>query len=114
MIRSALWRQGLTEEERERIVWPKGKKKNKKMFDKHRERAEILLEAKRVGDNREKPDTRHITIIYNPVSGGGKAKRIVAHLVEPVLKLAKVNYSVMATQYRRHAVEYVSQLGNNY
>lgn len=87
--------EALTAEERNRIVWPKG---NKKMSAKHKERAEILLEAKRVGDNREKNDDRRITIIYNPVSGGGKAKRIVAHLVEPVLQLAKVPYTVMATQ----------------
>ena len=47
---------------------------------------------------------RHITVIYNPVGGGGKAKRLVAHMVVPVLQLAKLRFTVTPTQYRSHAV----------
>lgn len=75
-----------------------------------KEREEILQEAKRLGDSRTEEDKRHIIVIYNPVSGAGAAKRLVRHMVEPVLKLCKVKYSVVETQYRRFAVEYMEKL----
>jgi hypothetical protein len=102
----------LTEDERHQLVWPNIKKgEEHAIAARNRERCGILAEAKRVGDNRdEHTDPRKLLVLYNPVSGGGKAKKIVAHLVEPVLKLAKVKYDVRPTQYRRHAVEIMSTL----
>lgn len=39
------------------------------------------------------------------------AKRLVDHMVVPILHLAKVEYTVRATERRRHAVEIVESLG---
>lgn len=32
-------------------------------------------------------------------------------MVEPVLRLTGLNYKIMETKYRNHAVEYVSSMG---
>ena len=53
---------------------------------------------------------RHITVIYNPFGGGGKAKHLVAHMVVPVLQLAKLRFTVMSTKYRCHAIRIVKEL----
>ena len=96
----------------------------------------ILLGAKMTEEDKK----RHITVLYNPVSGGGcvtpyshleaagrlrprsfplltlssspssAAKRLVEHMVEPILKLAKMRYTIVPTEYRRFAVEYVKNL----
>ena len=73
-------------------------------------RGEILRDAKAFGDSLEGMQDRHITVIYNPVGGGGKAKRLVAHMVVPVLQLTKLRFTITPTKYRAHAVEMVSSL----
>eukprot|EP00048_Salpingoeca_helianthica_P023945 m.28474 g.28474 ORF g.28474 m.28474 type:complete len:871 (+) comp9086_c0_seq2:192-2804(+) len=52
----------------------------------------------------------HVTIIYNPVSGQGKAKRVVDQIVVAALKAANVDYTCVATQYRGFATEHVNKL----
>eukprot|EP00041_Stephanoeca_diplocostata_P032402 m.1037191 g.1037191 ORF g.1037191 m.1037191 type:complete len:300 (-) comp24141_c1_seq2:90-989(-) len=49
----------------------------------HRCRADILTAARRVGHAREilQLPRRHIILVYNPVSGGGKSKLMVDHVV---------------------------------
>lgn len=41
------------------------------------------------------------------------AKRLVERMVEPVLKATGLRYTVVPTQYRRFAVEYVKNLDVN-
>lgn len=53
---------------------------------------------------------RHITVVYNPIGGGGKARRLVGAMVIPVLQLCKLKFKVMPTKYRRHAVELMKEL----
>jgi diacylglycerol kinase family enzyme len=53
---------------------------------------------------------RHITVMYNPVGGGGKARRLVGAMVIPVLQLCKLKFKVLPTKYRRHAVELMQGL----
>lgn len=54
---------------------------------------------------------RHLTILYNPVSGDGTAKRIVDKLVTPVLRECKVEYDVIPTQYAGYAKEHLADMG---
>lgn len=68
-------------------------------------RGDILRDAKAYGDTFEDVQDRHITVIYNPVGGGGKARKLVGHMVVPVLQLCKLKFTIMPTKYRRHAVE---------
>eukprot|EP00047_Mylnosiga_fluctuans_P023539 m.139911 g.139911 ORF g.139911 m.139911 type:complete len:857 (-) comp9621_c0_seq5:187-2757(-) len=53
---------------------------------------------------------KHVTIIFNPVSGAGKAGKVVDQIVVPVLKAANVSYTIVPTQYRGFATEHVLQL----
>lgn len=76
-------------------------------------RGQILRDAKAYGDQFDKIQDRHITVIYNPVGGGGKARRLVGAMVIPVLQLCKLKFKVMPTKYRRHAVELTSSLDVN-
>ena len=50
---------------------------------------------------------RHVVVIYNPVSGGGTAKRTVDHMVAPIFKLSRIDFTVVMTEYAGFAVEYV-------
>ena len=71
-------------------------------------RGHILRDAKAYGDQFDSVQDRHITVIYNPFGGGGKARRLVGAMVIPVLELCKLKFKVMPTKHRRHAVELVS------
>eukprot|EP00040_Diaphanoeca_grandis_P022871 m.123580 g.123580 ORF g.123580 m.123580 type:complete len:527 (+) comp28999_c0_seq1:206-1786(+) len=73
-------------------------------------RGKILTEAKKFGDTFADCQDRHVTVIYNPVGGGGKAKNMVSHLIVPILQLTRLKFTVLPTQERRHAVELVSKL----
>jgi len=73
-------------------------------------RGQILRDAKAYGDTFDKVQDRHITVLYNPVGGGGKARRLVGAMVIPVLQLCKLKFKVMPTKYRRHAVEVMQSL----
>eukprot|EP00730_Choanoeca_flexa_P007789 TRINITY_DN12393_c0_g1_i4.p1 TRINITY_DN12393_c0_g1~~TRINITY_DN12393_c0_g1_i4.p1 ORF type:complete len:476 (+),score=119.90 TRINITY_DN12393_c0_g1_i4:888-2315(+) len=76
-----------------------------------REKEEILLDATRLGESRPANwKSPIIMIIYNPISGGGTAKKMVHDLVVPVLAAARTAYTITETQYKRHAVEVVQQL----
>jgi len=68
--------------------------------------------ARKVGDQRAfaGASKRHLTILYNPISGDGTAKRIVDKLVTPVLRAAFVEYDVVPTQYAGYATEYVHDM----
>lgn len=91
------------------IEWPKGKFKGNKKNNK--ERNKILKEAKRLGEALSPEEkNRNIVVIYNPVSGAGAAKRLVQHMVVPILKLTGLKFTIVETQYRRHAVEYMQTL----
>eukprot|EP00050_Salpingoeca_kvevrii_P021000 m.105082 g.105082 ORF g.105082 m.105082 type:complete len:627 (-) comp9130_c0_seq2:2306-4186(-) len=71
----------------------------------------ILQEARELGAEHIAAGTkRHLTVIYNPVSGNGTAKKIVDHMVTPVFRLAHVEYDVVPTQYAGYAVEYMREL----
>lgn len=52
-------------------------------------------------------------VIYNPISGNGAAKKLVKCMVIPVLTLAKVRFTVIETQYKRHAIEIAATLDVN-
>jgi hypothetical protein len=53
---------------------------------KPRARLQILNEALRLGRTRgeSNPDMRKILVVYNPISGGGIAKKLVTNMVEPM------------------------------
>eukprot|EP00047_Mylnosiga_fluctuans_P023538 m.139873 g.139873 ORF g.139873 m.139873 type:complete len:933 (-) comp9621_c0_seq2:187-2985(-) len=53
---------------------------------------------------------KHITVIFNPVSGAGKAKKVVDQIVVPVLQAANIKVVVVPTQYRGFATEHVTKL----
>lgn len=53
---------------------------------------------------------KHLTLIYNPISGQGRARRVLEQMVLPVLEAANVPYTLVATQHRGHATEYVRDL----
>lgn len=74
-------------------------------------RGEIFRDSKAYADTLPPGlQDRHITVIYNPVGGGGKAKRLVGHMVVPILQLTRLKFKVVPTQYRCHAVELVRDL----
>ncbi|EDQ88820.1 uncharacterized protein MONBRDRAFT_32642 [Monosiga brevicollis MX1] len=81
---------------------------NRKLF---KEREAILAEATRLGESRG-PNyiPRHILVVFNPISGGGAAKRLVSHIVLPVLERTRTDYTVQATEYKRHAVQLMRDL----
>eukprot|EP00039_Didymoeca_costata_P004887 m.76845 g.76845 ORF g.76845 m.76845 type:complete len:834 (+) comp12585_c0_seq1:102-2603(+) len=65
------------------------------------------LFGKAVGIGRTlKNQKRHVIIVYNPVSGSGKAKKNVENMVIPILEIAGVNFQVIATEYRGFAREF--------
>eukprot|EP00040_Diaphanoeca_grandis_P008022 m.43466 g.43466 ORF g.43466 m.43466 type:complete len:799 (+) comp19380_c0_seq1:87-2483(+) len=75
------------------------------------ERRRILLEALRLGrTDSERNRKRHIQIIYNPVSGAGKAKKNVDYTVVPVLEIAGIDFKVTATTHRGFAREFATNL----
>lgn len=53
---------------------------------------------------------KHLTLIYNPISGQGRALRVLEQMVLPVLEAANVPHTLVATQHRGHATEYVRDL----
>jgi Diacylglycerol kinase catalytic domain len=53
---------------------------------------------------------KHVTIIYNPVSGAGKAKHVVNTILIPALTAALIKYFVVITKYRGHATNTTNQL----
>eukprot|EP01147_Barroeca_monosierra_P010898 gene10898-2973_t len=55
-------------------------------------------------------DARKIVVLYNPVSGTGQAKVIAEEHVGPILRLAKVDFEIVPTQYAGHATTYVAEL----
>lgn len=71
------------------------------------ERRQIFRHAIQIGRRVGKTSQRqrHVTIVYNPVSGAGKAKKNVDLTLAPVLDIAKVAYMVIATTHRGHARE---------
>lgn len=54
--------------------------------------------------------SRNIVVVYNPVSGRGKAKQLVDHIVEPVLRLAGLTVDIIATEHAGHATQIVKEL----
>lgn len=93
------------------VVWKKGKLP-KDMRKHQNERREIFLEAAAWGKSAagKANANRHITILYNPVSGAGIAKRLVEHMVEPVLKLAGCKFTTIQTEYRGFAIDFMLSL----
>lgn len=53
---------------------------------------------------------RHLTVIYNPVSGQGLGKTVVVKTVVPILTMAKVAHKVIPTEYQGHCRELVQGL----
>lgn len=77
----------------------------------HHDRKVILQEAAELGKTGEPAHSgRHLTVLYNPISGAGVAKKLVEHMVEPVLRLAGASYDVVATEYRGFATEFMLKL----
>lgn len=73
------------------------------------ERRRILQEALRIGrSQRTSGRPRHVTIIYNPVSGAGKAKKNVDLTLVPVLEICGISFKITATTHRGHAREIAS------
>lgn len=73
-------------------------------------RGDILREAQKQGNEHTEVRDRHVTVIYNPVGGGGKARTLVGSMVVPILQLTKHRFTVMPTKFRRHAVEILRNL----
>jgi hypothetical protein len=72
------------------------------------ERRQIFRQAIQIGrtvGKDPKRRVRHVTVIYNPVSGAGKAKKNVDLTLAPVLEIAGVAYMITATTHRGHARE---------
>eukprot|EP00039_Didymoeca_costata_P025376 m.13110 g.13110 ORF g.13110 m.13110 type:complete len:503 (-) comp4793_c0_seq2:81-1589(-) len=92
-----------------KVKWPK--KLHTKHHKEHAVRKQVLLEAQEYGESEEgKAADRHLTVVYNPISGAGVAKKIVDHFVEPVLRLAGLRYDIVATEYRGFAIEYLMKI----
>lgn len=95
-------------ESQEPILWPASA--DGKYRSSNRERLRIFKQAMRIGRTRAAlgVPARHIVVIYNPVSGGGASKRLVDHMVGPVFKLAKVDFTAIRTEYAGFAISYVA------
>lgn len=77
----------------------------------HQDRKLILHEAAEYGATGEAARSgRHLIVLYNPVSGAGVAKKLVDHMVAPVLRLAGISFDVVATEHRGFAIDYMFNL----
>ena len=61
-------------------------------------RGDILRDAKAFGDALGGMQDRHITVIYNPFGGGGRAKGYVSKMIIPVLQLDKLRFTIVPTR----------------
>lgn len=78
----------------------------------HKARTDILWSAYRIGQAREIMDLprRHVVLIYNPVSGGGRSKTMIDHIIVPVFRLARVNFTLVRTECRGFASSYIQSM----
>ncbi|EFO13969.2 hypothetical protein LOAG_14557, partial [Loa loa] len=58
---------------------------------------------------------RHVLVIINPFSGQKRGLKLWEEHVEPVLQIAGINYDIVKTVHRKHAVEIARNLNlDNY
>eukprot|EP00048_Salpingoeca_helianthica_P005630 m.89768 g.89768 ORF g.89768 m.89768 type:complete len:759 (-) comp13673_c1_seq1:46-2322(-) len=74
-----------------------------------RERRNILMDALRIRNEATGARTL-ITVIYNPVSGAGTARKIAEQTVVPVLRLAGLEVLVVPTTHRGFATSYAASM----
>jgi diacylglycerol kinase family enzyme len=53
---------------------------------------------------------RHILLIYNPISGGGKSKALVDDVVVPVFRLAGVDFTLIRTEFQGFCTKYIKTI----
>lgn len=66
-----------------------------------------ILRAKSEATSIIKTSPARLMVIYNPVSGSGQGERVAKECLVPILRLARVAYTIHATQYASHATEMV-------
>lgn len=72
-----------------------------------RGRLRSFTAAARLGAARssESDKEREVLVIYNPVSGSGQGGRVAEEFLAPLLRLAKIKHTIIATEYADHAAE---------
>ena len=66
-----------------------------------------ILRAKKEAAGKGKEATPRTIVIYNPVSGSGQGERVAKECLVPILRLARIDYTLHATKYAGHATEMV-------
>ena len=80
-------------------------------FEARRQRLESISLARKLGASGSiSGKQRHLTVVYNPVSGQGLAKTVVLKTVVPILTMANVKHTIIPTQYQGHCRELVRDL----
>eukprot|EP00038_Savillea_parva_P008897 m.179899 g.179899 ORF g.179899 m.179899 type:complete len:534 (+) comp14880_c0_seq1:210-1811(+) len=94
------------------LVWPDDSRGEEERGQWKRSRSRILQAAQRVGAAREALNCppRHILLIYNPISGGGRSKALVDNVVVPVFRLAGVDFTLVRTEFQGFCSKYIKTL----
>lgn len=53
---------------------------------------------------------RHVMLIYNPISGGGKSKALVDDVVVPIFRMAGVDFTLIRTEFQGFCTKYIKTL----
>mmetsp|Transcript_18278 Transcript_18278/g.47778 ORF Transcript_18278/g.47778 Transcript_18278/m.47778 type:complete len:553 (-) Transcript_18278:224-1882(-) len=99
------------------LVWPDGAPLNdankSARTQWQRSRSRLLRAARRIGAARAALGTapRHVLLIYNPISGGGKSKALVDALVVPIFRLAGVDFTLVRTEFQGFCTKFIKTLG---
>ncbi|EGD76197.1 hypothetical protein PTSG_00903 [Salpingoeca rosetta] len=75
-----------------------------------RQAARLAMRESRLSSTATTAAHRRILVLYNPVSGAGQGRIIAEHHVGPILRLAKIDFDIIPTEYAGHATHFVSNL----
>jgi hypothetical protein len=95
------------------LLWPKPERDADAARGRwRRSRARLLRVADRVGAAREALEcpARHIVLVYNPISGGGKSKALVDDVVVPIFRLCGVGFTLVRTEFQGFCTKYIQTL----
>jgi hypothetical protein len=105
--------EGLEDEEEDEDE--EGEDAEEELLPMTRARVQSMTQAAHLGILRAKSEAASVIktvptrlmVIYNPVSGSGQGERVARECLVPILRLARVAYTIHATQYASHATEMV-------